>query len=643
MTDAEPHLEDRQLLHDYVERCSGSAFAELVRRHVDAVYSAALRRVNGDRALAEDVVQCVFTDFARKAAQLPSGTVPGGWLHRHTGFVASHHIDRERRRRAREQQAVAMNALTDAAEDATWQRTAPLLDEALDELPTSDRDAIVLRFFEKRDFRAVGHALGVSDDTAQKRVSRALEKLRGLLTGRGVTSTGAALSAIMLANTVTQAPAALVSALPSRSLAGAATAGGTLISASAGLSLAARWKLAAMAAVLLAAGAAPFLIQRAGQQAGALSTPGSPAVIPPGPVDAARSPAPISAATPGAPQSTAEIISAAAAALKGGAQNVSAVTKALALLTSISVQKEENAEAALGLISAVPDVLARTLLYKYFLSYWAETAPSLAVNYATTRLPEEQRLSTAEGVLTAWAARDPEAVIEWDHKGRYSIAAPVHDALVATIFKSLASTDFSKAFLQLSKIKIANERAQALQGIMNAALSPQARERIITASATMTDADIRVQTRRAIVESWAGQEPTEAAAWIDTVEPVWERPRLMDSLGLVWLQKNPGEAASWWLAREPGPDTLVKIINVWSQKDPNAAGEWLKAQPPGPQNDAARMTFARQVADLDPESALQWATTVSDETMRRSATEHILKNWRASNPAAAARYEAKEP
>ena len=114
MTDAELQPDDPQLLRDYVERRSGSAFAELVRRHVDAVYSAAVRRANGDRALAEDITQCVFTDFARKAAHLPPGTVPGGWLHRHTGFVASHHIDRERRRRAREQQAVAMNALTDS-------------------------------------------------------------------------------------------------------------------------------------------------------------------------------------------------------------------------------------------------------------------------------------------------------------------------------------------------------------------------------------------------------------------------------------------------------------------------------------------------------------------------------------------------
>lgn len=644
MTDAELQREDHQLLRDYVDHRSGSAFAELVRRHVDAVYSSAVRRVNGDRALAEDIVQCVFTDLARKAAQMPPGMVPGGWLHRHTGFVASHHIDRERRRRAREQQAVAMNALTDAAGDPAWERTAPLLDEALDALPNDDRDAIVLRFFEKRDFRAVGQALGVSDDTAQKRVSRALEKLRGLLTRRGVTSTGAALSAIMLANTVTQAPAALVSALPGRALAGAATTGGTLASALSGLSLTARWKLAALAALIAVAGATPFLIERANHSpdpapaATPLVTKAAtlPAVAQAPPAAPAVPPAP-------APQSTADLIAGAAAALKGGAQSFSAMNRAMSLLTQIPATSEAEAAEPLALIAAVPDIQARSLLYKYFINHWADSDPFNAVTFALTKLPAEQQLSTAEGVLSAWAARDPDAVIMWEAKGRYNVLPRLSDSLVATVFKALASTDLPKAFNRLYKTPNPNDRAQALRGIMDTATTPQARERIIEVAADLKDDEIRVQTRRAVVETWALQNPSEAAAWIDKVEPAWERSSLMDSLGLVWLQRKPEAAAKWWLEREPGPDTLVKIINVWAQKDVHGAAKWLDSQPVGPQSDTARMTFARQVGERNPETALQWASTVSDETMRRSATEHIITSWRARDSAAAARYEAKAP
>ena len=642
MTDAETHQEDRQLLRDYVERRSGSAFAELVRRHVDAVYSTAVRRANGDRAMAEDISQCVFTDFARKAGQLPAGTVPGGWLHRHTGFVASHHIDRERRRRAREQQAVAMNAATDVPEDAAWRKTAPLLDDALDALPTGDRDAIVLRFFEKRDFRAVGQALGVSDDTAQKRVTRALEKLRGLLTRRGVTSTGAALSVLMLANTVIKAPAALVSSLPGRALAGAAAQGGSLVAALAGLSLGARWKLAAVAALVAAAGAAPFLIQKTTvPPASAPPSAASPATPP---LVSAVTPAPVALPVAEArPQTTAELIAAAAVAFRGGAQNFSATAKALSLLTQIRVKSEKDAQEPLALIAAVPDVQARALLYKYFISHWADSNPWDAVNYAANELPEEHRLSTTEGVLAAWAARDPEAALVWDQKGRHNILPNPRESLVAAVFKSLASTNLPRAFEHLSRIGNSNERSQALRGIMDTALTSQVRDRIINAAAGLKEDELRVQTRRAVVESWAQQKPAEAAAWIDKVEPAWERPRLMDSLGLVWLAREPRAAAAWWLAREPGPDTLVKIVNVWAQKDPYAAGQWLDAQPSGPQSDTARMTYARQVAEQKPETALQWAATVTDETMRRSATEHILQSWRARDPAAAARYGAKTP
>ena len=151
-----PNTDDRELLRLYTQGSSATAFAEIVRRHLNPVYSTALRRVNGDHALAEDVTQTVFVDFARKAGGI-GGDIPlGGWLHRHTGFVASKMIDRERRRRAREQEAVIMNDVmameSPQATDPVWTEAAPLLDEAIDALPASDRDALVLRFFEEKDW-----------------------------------------------------------------------------------------------------------------------------------------------------------------------------------------------------------------------------------------------------------------------------------------------------------------------------------------------------------------------------------------------------------------------------------------------------------------------------------------------------------
>ena len=172
-------LDDRQLLRRYADG-SEAAFGELVARYVNLVYSAALRRARGDWRLAQDAAQLVFTDLARKARSLPKGVVLAGWLHRATRYAAAQLLRTERRRQAREQEAVAMKAL-EFKSTRDWEQIRPLLDEALDRLNCTDRDASLLRFFEQRSLAEVGRALGSNEDAARKRVSRALERLRALL------------------------------------------------------------------------------------------------------------------------------------------------------------------------------------------------------------------------------------------------------------------------------------------------------------------------------------------------------------------------------------------------------------------------------------------------------------------------------
>ena len=200
--------ESSNLLAEYVQTGSDTAFRELVARYLGLVYSTALRLVAGDSYVAEDVAQTVFLDLARKAGTLPSDVMLGGWLHRDTCFVAAHTMRGERRRQVRERQAVEMNALQSNPE-ADFSPVARILDEAINELADADRTAILLRFFEQRDFRSVGQALGSNEDAARMRVNRALEKLQGLLTRRGLTTSAAALSVALWANAVQAAPAGL--------------------------------------------------------------------------------------------------------------------------------------------------------------------------------------------------------------------------------------------------------------------------------------------------------------------------------------------------------------------------------------------------------------------------------------------------
>lgn len=224
-------LEDTALLRRYADSHAEEDFAEIVRRHVNLVYSCALRQVNGDAHLAQDITQLVFTDLARKAEAVASHRVLAGWLFTSTRFAAAKLVRGERRRLARETEAQLMQELfipdpDDPAAQLDWARVRPVLDEVLGELSDHDREAILLRFFEGRDFASVGARLNVNDNTARMRTERALDKLRALLERRGVKSTGAALAVALANQAVVAAPAGLAVTVTGVALAGSGAAVG---------------------------------------------------------------------------------------------------------------------------------------------------------------------------------------------------------------------------------------------------------------------------------------------------------------------------------------------------------------------------------------------------------------------------------
>ena len=217
-------MNDHALLREYADAGSQAAFAQLVERHVALVYSAARRRL-GDAHLAEDATQQVFLRLARKARELPASVILAGWLYRTGGLVASEIARHEQRRRERETRAV--QAMNDTATDATWREIEPFLEEAMDHLGDADRDAVVLRYFEGKSLREVGAALGVTDDAAQKRLARALDKLRSFLARRGPTVAGGALAGAIASGAIQAAPAGLPQSAAAFALSSAAVAAST--------------------------------------------------------------------------------------------------------------------------------------------------------------------------------------------------------------------------------------------------------------------------------------------------------------------------------------------------------------------------------------------------------------------------------
>jgi RNA polymerase sigma factor (sigma-70 family) len=259
---------DPELLRRFAKTNSQDAFAELVKRHVNLVYSAALRQVNGDGHLAKDISQIVFTDLARKAGSLSHRETLTGWLYTSAHFAAAKIVRGENRRRDREEKFMCEPIHesgtgfqpVESASQIEWEKLRPTLDDAIHELKETDREAVLLRYFENRQFAEVGAKLGLNENAARMRVERALEKLRDIFTRRGIT-TATALASVISANAIQIAPANLAVMLTKASIATAGTGTFTLLK----IMTATKLKLG-ISALIVAGAATAFVIQHQAQE-----------------------------------------------------------------------------------------------------------------------------------------------------------------------------------------------------------------------------------------------------------------------------------------------------------------------------------------------------------------------------------------
>lgn len=243
---------DMELLTRYAREQVEEAFAEIVRRHLDLVFSVALRQT-GSRSLAEEAAQSVFTDLARQAAKLAPGTILTAWLYRVTRHTAIDLVRRESRRQRREEElAMELSAMDNP--NADWSKIEPILDEGMEALEDRDRSAVLLRYFEDKSLREIGVALGTTEEGARKRVSRSVDKLREFLGRRGVTVGTNALAAALAANAVQGAPIGLGASVVSAALTGGGLTAAPAFTATGVIAMTTLQKTIITAALVAAAG-----------------------------------------------------------------------------------------------------------------------------------------------------------------------------------------------------------------------------------------------------------------------------------------------------------------------------------------------------------------------------------------------------
>jgi|GEM_PF-1324831 len=226
-------MEDLELLEQFSQTHSEEAFEILVSRHVNLVYSVALRKTGNPEA-AREITQAVFLVLSQKAASLNKKTILAAWLHETARLTSSHYYRDETRRLHREQEA-CMQFLSNKTAQETWSQLEPHLDDAINDLSQKDREAIVIRFFENKSLAELGKVQGISEDAAQKRVSRALDKIRSYFIRRKIALPSMALGAVLTANSIQAAPSGLVAATVAAITTNGSMAGGTVFALSKGV------------------------------------------------------------------------------------------------------------------------------------------------------------------------------------------------------------------------------------------------------------------------------------------------------------------------------------------------------------------------------------------------------------------------
>jgi len=670
---------DSELLGDFAVARSEAAFRELVARHVDHVHSVAWR-VTRSADLSADVAQRVFARLAERHQTMPRGVSLGAWLHTTTRSLAIDVVRTEAARKRREEE-FHLHTVMNARDTPDWSEIEPVIDEAVESLPPKDREAILLRFYHNHTHAEVGRCLNLAEDAARMTVQRALEKLRHLLARKGITTTAAALAVTLPLYAVPAAPPALASSVATTALGAAGTAAATHTFCATAIAMT-NSHLATAAAIAIAVPIIAVQFFQNAQlkdEAEALRSAAKlPAIAP-------SFAQPGKPSKPGAdgtvhPEHTLQP-TAAASATASTLREILAKSDPVNRIRALMEYAEQIPTDAIA--SVLKDLREGTpewdpeakIVMHMLLTRWARESPDAA--YASLNsLDLRQQGGEGVSIVASLAALDPKRAVAWlqDPENKLVDFPFVGQILAGTIGKEWVRQD-SAAALAWARSLPENQQGGAYVGVLGtlagtdpaaaAALAAQldpggARRNVIGDIAeswarkspqaaldwarSLGDDDGRTATRQAL-GGWALTEPAAAAAYLDQLPAADVDGELLKTVAGPWTSQAPATAATWLSARPEGDgknQAMGDVMWNWTKQNPVEASTWLHDQPSGPARDAGINGLALATFDNDPEGALTWAASISDEKTRADSLAIGLGAWSKKDAAAAAAWAARQ-
>ncbi len=630
--------EDEALLRAFQKSGSETAFRELVRRHLGMVLGAVMRRI-GDRALAEEVAQNVFAALAFKASRLSAKPSLAAWLYRSTMLECSE-VMRSEKSRKRKMDSFSNYALVDSEGQSVWREALPVLDEAIDALPTPDRDMIFLRFFERRNFQQIGSVLGKSEDAAQKQCERALAKLSRLLRQKGVTVPVGVLAASLAAKVAHAVPAGLTVTISQSAVAGAsALSAKTLILQT--LEIMAQATTKAVAAVIVAA-AIPIAIQwhhnnRLQDEIAMLHARSevSPVIQESGsriedlPL-AAR--AGTSRSTTGSVQTQGSDptsddslnASSLAAEWQRALFERDPVLRAQRIAELLASLTADMAPSVAGIFEQAKQSGIRFgEEYRLFMRAWGKLDGAQAMEHAVQQAGGPKSTPELLATLAGWATANPYHARAWIDA---LAEGGAKEGLIYGLLDGWSMSDFASAAAYAESRPRSQSRDQFRELLLQRALASGG-----VAAAQQwfqsipDDEHNQIYKRRAfddVIQAMLYRDPSAAAHWIaqNAGQPFLNGKAVAETAAklaqtapvetLNWLQSLPGISEPQWSA------SAAEVVKVWAKQDPHSAGNWLNQQAQHPSYDRLATQYARAIAGEHPQAALAWAQSIADDGVR---------------------------